>query len=123
MEHRIEPLIDFTVPGYPQPLVRHRSGQGNHFDPPENVAAKEKVQLFARWRGDPVTVPVIVLIACEYRRPNPTADVDNLAKLILDALNGYVYRDDRQVMTLVISKIGGRTDDRTRVTIYQWTDP
>ena len=37
----------------------------------------------------------------------PTArngDLDNFAKSILDALNGYVYQDDCQVTTLIISK-------------------
>ena len=31
-------------------------------------------------------------------------DLDNIAKSILDALNGYMYDDDCQVVTLVISK-------------------
>ena len=31
-------------------------------------------------------------------------DVDNIAKSILDALNGYVYLDDCQVTTLMITK-------------------
>ena len=31
-------------------------------------------------------------------------DVDNIAKSILDALNGYVYLDDCQVTTLIIHK-------------------
>lgn len=31
-------------------------------------------------------------------------DLDNIAKSILDALNGYVYDDDCQVVTLFISK-------------------
>lgn len=37
----------------------------------------------------------------------PTAkngDLDNFAKSILDALNGYVYEDDCQITTMVISK-------------------
>lgn len=32
-------------------------------------------------------------------------DIDNVAKSILDALNGYAYEDDCQVTTLVITKI------------------
>ena len=31
-------------------------------------------------------------------------DVDNIAKSILDALNGYVYLDDCQVTTLIVHK-------------------
>ena len=31
-------------------------------------------------------------------------DIDNIAKSILDALNGFAYEDDRQVTTLIITK-------------------
>ena len=34
-------------------------------------------------------------------------DVDNIAKSILDALNGYAYEDDSQVVTLIITKAYG----------------
>ena len=31
-------------------------------------------------------------------------DLDNIAKSILDALNGYAFKDDAQVTTLIVSK-------------------
>ena len=34
-------------------------------------------------------------------------DVDNLAKAVLDALNGIIYRDDSQVNKLSVSKLYG----------------
>ncbi len=34
-------------------------------------------------------------------------DIDNIAKSILDALNGYAYEDDCQVVTLIITKAYG----------------
>ena len=33
------------------------------------------------------------------------SDVDNLSKFVLDALNGLVYHDDRQVVKLVAIKL------------------
>ena len=36
--------------------------------------------------------------------PTVKADVDNIAKSILDGMNGYVYGDDAQVVDLVITK-------------------
>lgn len=36
--------------------------------------------------------------------PTKKPDVDNIAKTILDALNGVIYRDDSQVVELVIKK-------------------
>ena len=35
-------------------------------------------------------------------------DIDNIAKSILDALNGFAYEDDCQVTTLIITKQYGR---------------
>ncbi len=42
----------------------------------------------------------------EYRRKSHL-DVDNVAKACLDALNGIVWRDDRQVMQLTSEKFAG----------------
>ena len=39
------------------------------------------------------------------RRPTGKPDVDNLAKLVGDALNGIVWRDDAQIVDLHVSKI------------------
>ena len=36
--------------------------------------------------------------------PTVKADIDNIAKTILDGMNGYVYADDSQVTDLVITK-------------------
>lgn len=36
--------------------------------------------------------------------PTVKADADNIAKSILDGMNGYVYGDDAQVVDLVITK-------------------
>ena len=38
----------------------------------------------------------------EYPLKKP--DVDNVAKIILDALNGIAYRDDKQVVELYVKK-------------------
>lgn len=53
-------------------------------------------------------------------------DVDNLAKFILDALQGLVYPDDRQVSSLHVSKLyhtdGGECRGATVVTIQREVD-
>lgn len=36
--------------------------------------------------------------------PTVKPDVDNIAKVILDALNGLAYADDKQVTTLIVKK-------------------
>ncbi|GAA0081344.1 RusA family crossover junction endodeoxyribonuclease [Clostridium sp. CTA-6] len=41
---------------------------------------------------------------CGVIRPTKKPDVDNIAKIILDSLNGLAYDDDKQVITCYISK-------------------
>lgn len=107
------PLLVVVVPGKPHPLLRARSGQGRHYDPPANVAAKTLIQLYVRWKGPPIADRVLIECTFDYVRPNPTADVDNLAKTVLDAFNGYVLVDDRQVYELRLRKRGGMPVDQT----------
>ncbi|QCE34392.1 RusA family crossover junction endodeoxyribonuclease [Acetobacteraceae bacterium] len=42
--------------------------------------------------------------------PTIKPDLDNVAKLILDALNGFAYQDDRQVTRLEINRSYGISD-------------
>lgn len=114
-------VYETTVPGYPHPTIRARSkdGQAQHYDPPENVAAKERIQMFTRWRLPLLAGPLRVDIWFEYERPNPTADLDNLAKTVLDAYNNYVWADDRQIVDLVLHKRGGKPADRTYIQIEE----
>lgn len=37
-------------------------------------------------------------------RPVVKPDLDNIAKIVLDALNGYAYKDDNQVVDCYVSK-------------------
>ena len=51
--------------------------------------------------------------------PTTKPDLDNLAKTILDALNGFAYEDDKNIVELAIVKEFGETD-YTFVTISEW---
>ena len=46
--------------------------------------------------------------------PLDCGDVDNHAKMILDAMNGVIYHDDRQVVSLVVQKSFCSPDDNPR---------
>lgn len=45
-------------------------------------------------------------------KPTKKPDVDNIAKIILDALNGVAYKDDAQVVNLMVRKY---YSDRPRI--------
>jgi Holliday junction resolvase RusA-like endonuclease len=47
-------------------------------------------------------------------------DADNLAKIILDALNGVAYDDDKQISKLSVTKVYGK-DPRVEVTLRELT--
>lgn len=51
-------------------------------------------------------------------RPTKKPDIDNIAKVVCDALNGLAYRDDKQVVLLRLSKLYGE-NPRIEVTIQE----
>ena len=120
------------VPGQPRPMERPRKFR-NHWVSPSaaRIKAFKDACLVARtidYVPFPAGVPVTVEIWFRMKRPNSHfksgnrwcslltnfarrlvhqpygADIDNLAKLVLDAMNGVVYHDDRQVVRLVVEK-------------------
>ena len=56
--------------------------------------------------------------------PTKKPDVDNIAKTILDALNGVIYRDDAQVIELVVKKsyIENLTYVRVKIVTYDYNE-
>lgn len=47
-------------------------------------------------------------------------DADNLAKIVLDALNGVAYEDDKQITKLSVTKVYGK-EPRVEVTLTELT--
>lgn len=119
-------IIAFLVPGPPVPWARAaRKGKGHSFTPPRQAQYKQDVQWMARaaMKGrPPLQGPVALDI--EFALPVPLSyskakrqaclegdlfptgkpDVDNLAKIIKDALNTIAYVDDSQVVGLKLKK-------------------
>jgi Holliday junction resolvase RusA-like endonuclease len=56
-------------------------------------------------RTSALTVDVHFLFPDQGSSIFATADIDNLCKFVLDALNGILYNDDRQIVTLKASKL------------------
>lgn len=63
------------------------------FAPPESYSKKKKAELID-WKQGYMHKP----------------DVDNIAKAVLDALNGVVWLDDKQVVGLLVLKAYGKED-------------
>lgn len=84
------------------------------YDPPESKAFKKTVMLhiMSAKQVNFKTSPVAVSIHCHCKTPKkpansyPVGDLDNYAKGILDAItqSGAIWHDDKQVVSLVITK-------------------
>ena len=121
-------MIRFTIPGEVIPqgrprFARTRTGVRT-YDPARSREYKSFVQwsTFQLWPAEPLDGPLSVRIV-EYRaipaswskkrraealagviRPTGRPDMDNVIKAILDSLNGRMWRDDSQVVSLHAEK-------------------
>lgn len=114
--------VNIVVPGRPVPLSRPRFANGRAYTCDKSRAAQAHIGLLAapRFHGD-ITADVFLELDFIYDVPKSWpkakrdkahgqalrpryADVDNLAKQVLDGLNGIAYADDVQVVSLLCSK-------------------
>lgn len=117
--------ISFTAPvfkgkGRPR-VVRSRSGFSRSYTPRDTAKAEKQVRASFRaavpapyptFPDGPVGVRITCYRPMPKTRPKKVEsepdtyrpDVDNIAKLVLDALNGQAWADDSQVNTLVVIK-------------------
>ena len=118
-------MIEFTIPGEPVGKARPRVAQGHAYTPQKTRDYEERVRWC--WKAiakgaPPLEGPVSVTIDALHRVPKSASkallqsiyagqvvpmkkpDPDNVAKIILDALNGLAYLDDKQVIRLSVNK-------------------
>ena len=126
----------FTIPGEPKAKARPRvTRSGIAFTPKGTVLYENLVRTsFQQSYPDhvPIDREVEAIITAYFSIPksvsnkkselmdfgliNPTKkpDLDNIAKAILDSLNGIAYKDDSQIVSMVVSK---KYSNRPRVEI------
>jgi Holliday junction resolvase RusA-like endonuclease len=85
-------------------IVRETAQQA--MGPTEPLETPTAVYLYIRL-PIPKSYPKKRLQAClkGLERPIKKPDIDNLAKSVLDGLNGIVYRDDGQIVSLHVTKV------------------
>lgn len=117
----------FSIPGKPCGKQRPKFANGRTYTPEKTVSYENLVKLCFRQAypdTEPIAakVPLEAVITAKYPipqsmtkkgreqiksgelRPTVKPDCDNIAKIILDALNGIAYHDDAQIVTLMLSK-------------------
>ena len=115
--------LEFTIPIKPQGKARHRTrvvmiGRkpvAMQYNDPKARAYEQAIRdaVIAQYRGDPLDGPLIVSVYAWLKKPKssklgyPTVkpDADNIAKAVLDALNGILWHDDKQVCQLAVHKV------------------
>ena len=116
--------ITFTLPGKPVPWARARRRGKTYFMAPvvrRYHTALQRAAMVAI-RDQMATGPVVVTVEAVLpvppswskqkredalrglKRPTGRPDVDNYAKIVLDALNGIAWKDDAQVCELTATK-------------------
>ena len=98
---------------------------GHVFTPPNTAAAEERIRNLAaiEYTDDPLEIPITIMLLFAFEIPKSwtkakkevarqgfvphtsTPDLDNLVKLVTDALNGVVYKDDRQIVRIDAVKL------------------
>ena len=114
----------FEIPGRPIPKGRPRLGYRGQkayvYTPPETREYERLVGWVAKSAGcRPVEGPVSVSLNV-YARGK--LDADNIAKSILDGLNGIAYEDDDQVVELLVRKhkVKSKADERVEIEIREF---
>lgn len=115
------PMIAFAVPGEAVPWSRAGSNNGQRYTPKRQASFMGAIKLFAARAmagAGPIEGPVELSIRATYLTPSSWSakrratatwkaskpDVDNLGKIVADALNSLAYADDAQVASLIVQK-------------------
>ena len=132
-------MINIIVPGEPVGKGRPRFGRGRTYTPEKTANAEAVVREYARAAypekkhliSGPVCLTVIFFMTIPKSwskkkqhqadigevRPTSTPDIDNLLKLVGDALNGVVYLDDKQIIEVRADKLYSH-NPRTDVSVH-----
>lgn len=111
----------FTVEGEPMSKARARvTRQGHSYTPKGTVDAMRRVRdVFEASACEAFSVPVGLELAF-YQGTRARKDIDNMVKLVMDALNGVAWADDVQVSVLLARRVYVTKDEaRTVVRIFE----
>ena len=129
---KFETTVFIRVSGKERPRAgkKRKNGKPVLFTPP-NTKSSEKIigtncSLKMNGRSPVEKVPLEVTIIFQYAAPKykgnspkkSKPDLDNCIKLVLDAMNGIVYKDDNLVVSLKAKKIWGN-EDKIMITVEE----
>ena len=104
----------FVIPIEPVPCSRPRVTRNGTYNPPAMTAAKQTIQFLVTSKPHSVHSGAVKLTLKFFVKkpkrtkniyPSVKPDIDNYAKLVMDALNGFLWKDDGQVIQLSVYKL------------------
>lgn len=120
--------MKFTIPGEPTGKARPRVTKWGTHNTEKTVLYENLVKMCYQEQCKEYTEkPLVAFIEIYYGIPKSTPkknikpmlegkirpckkpDIDNVCKIIFDALNGIAYKDDTQIVSLIASKWYGET--------------
>lgn len=115
----------FTVPG--RPVTWQRSGvhEGKRLTQKEQREAKKNIAWAATMQRPKGRWPMDVVYAIEvigYWPDRRFGDVDRLVSIVMDALQGVAYKEDRQVRVQTSSMLLDRENPRTEVLVVPYRE-
>lgn len=114
-------IIDLTIDGEPMPKERPRFGMGGRVYTPAKTKKAEAAigwQVKSKLRGIEPDKQSDFGVEVVFHCASPSVDLDNLTKLVWDALNRIIWHDDRQVTRAALSLIRESKAPRTVLKIY-----
>lgn len=138
-------MTTITVPGEPIARPRQRvgviAGKARTFTDAAHPVHSYKAAIRLAWQAtgaEPIDGPCTVNIEAVFSRPaskrwktrpmpsyphTSRPDCDNVAKSVLDALNGLAYRDDSQAFIVTVTKRVASGDEvpSTEIVVTEWT--
>lgn len=144
-------MIEFTIPGEPRGksrpcVVRLKNRASTSYTPDKTVAYEELARQRFRQQWPSVELPFpdktpvcVTITACfgipksasrktraamlsGQNYPTKKPDVDNVIKIVLDALNGFAWHDDAQVVLLQVTKEYTEHEPFVRVQVTEYQD-
>jgi len=110
-------MINFSIPGKPQPKQRPRVTIKGTYTPQATVDYERLVgwQCRSVYKGKPLTQALKLTVRVFFKLPKRTVkekgdwhtsrpDLDNIVKIIEDSLNGIAYEDDSQIVKVEATK-------------------
>jgi Holliday junction resolvase RusA-like endonuclease len=117
-----DPIVAVRVPGEPQSWERAGRSGARSFNTPANIAARKNLQwiIKTQYPHFPGRMDCVnrMGVAAIVETALWTTDADNYTKQLLDSLQGFVFKNDRQVDEIYVTVIRGAAKPNLQLLVY-----